>query len=55
MNQLNAIQDGVMLIRNGIVEELGPARRVENLVQARRAREIDVTGKIVMPAFVDPD
>ena len=33
----------------------GAKRRVENLVPARSARVIDATGRVVMPAFVDPD
>lgn len=38
-----------------MVHDVGPARRVENLAGARRAREIDATGRVVMPAFVDAD
>lgn len=55
MNQLNVIHDGALLIRNGVIDEVGSARRVENLAASRKAREIDVSGRIVMPAFVDPD
>jgi imidazolonepropionase len=44
-----------MLIRNGLIEDVGPARRVENLAGARNAREIDAAGRIVLPAFCDPD
>jgi len=47
------ISNGSILVRNGIVHEVGPARRVENLQGARRAREVDAGGWIVMPAFVD--
>jgi imidazolonepropionase len=42
-----------MLIRDGIIEEVGTTRRVENLVAARTAAEIDATGRVVMPGFVD--
>lgn len=55
MSDLSIISDGAVLIRDGIIEETGAARRVENLVAARTARVIDVTGKVVMPAFVDAD
>jgi imidazolonepropionase len=44
-----------MLIRGRLIDEVGPARRVENLAGARMAREIDAAGKIVLPAFCDPD
>lgn len=42
-----------MLIRDGILEEVGPTRRVENLALARGAKEIEATGRVVMPGFVD--
>lgn len=55
MADLNVIQDGAVLIRNGCIEHVGTTRQVENLVPSRDAREIDAAGKVVMPAFVDPD
>jgi imidazolonepropionase len=53
LNELNIIQDGSLLIRDGVLEQIGPTRRVENLAQARNAVEIDAYGKVVMPSFVD--
>jgi imidazolonepropionase len=47
------IQDGAILIRDGILVEVGPSRRVENLAQARDAIEINASGRVVMPGFVD--
>src|SRR4051812_40265889 len=55
MTELSIVPKGALLIRNGIIEDVGPARRVENLAGARLAREIDATGRIVMPAFIDAD
>jgi len=55
MTELNIVPKGALLIRNGIVVDVGPASRVENLAGARNAREIDATGRVVMPAFVDAD
>jgi imidazolonepropionase len=55
MSDLSIISDGALLIRDGIIEEAGQTRRIENLAHARYAREIDAAGKVVMPAFVDPD
>jgi imidazolonepropionase len=40
-------------LRDGLIDEVGPTRRVENLAGARGARVIDATGKVVMPGFVD--
>jgi imidazolonepropionase len=47
------IPDGAVLIRDGVIEDVGPGRRVENLAAARGADVIDATGRVVMPAFVD--
>jgi imidazolonepropionase len=55
MTELGIVPKGALLIRNGIIEDVGPARRIENLAGARNAREIDATGRVVMPAFVDAD
>jgi len=54
MKDLGVIPDGAILIVDGVIRESGPARRVENLAAARGATELDVAGKVVIPAFVDP-
>jgi imidazolonepropionase len=53
MRELSVISDGAALIRDGILVEVGPTRRVENLAQARGAIEINAAGRVVMPGFVD--
>ncbi|MGO9228723.1 MAG: amidohydrolase family protein [Bryobacteraceae bacterium] len=53
LNDPGLISDGSVLIRNGLVEEVGPTRRVENLKAARGAIEIGAAGRVVMPGFVD--
>ena len=53
LDDLGIIQDGSLLIRDGIVEEVGTTRRVENLASARHAMEINAAGRVVMPGFVD--
>ena len=35
--------------------QVGSTRRIENLKEARGATEIDVSGMLVMPGFVDPE
>jgi imidazolonepropionase len=47
------IQDGSVLIADGIIREVGPTRRVENLAAARNAVEINAAGRVVMPGFID--
>ena len=53
LNDLGIIPDGAVLIRDGVVKELGPTRRVENLADARGALEVNAVGRVVMPGFVD--
>ena len=53
MRQLGVIEDGAVLVKNGVIENVGPTRRVENLAAARGAEEINAVGRVVMPAFVD--
>lgn len=53
LGELSIIHDGSLLIRDGILAEVGPSRRVENLAQARGAVEISAAGRVVMPGFVD--
>ena len=53
LRDLGLIQDGAVLIRDGVIVSVGPSRRVENLAQARAAREINAAGRVVLPGFVD--
>ena len=53
LKELSIIRDGALLIEDGRIVEVGPSRRVENLAQSRKAYEIDATGRVVMPGFVD--
>jgi imidazolonepropionase len=53
MRALGIIPDGALLIVDGVIQEVGPSRRVEKLAAARDAEELDVSGKLVMPGFVD--
>jgi len=53
LNELGVIPHGAMLIRDGVIEQVGSAERVENLASARGAEEISAVGRVVMPGFVD--
>jgi imidazolonepropionase len=53
LGNLGIIQDGAVLISDGLIREVGPSRRLENLALARGADEIDASGCVVMPGFVD--
>src|ERR1017187_9924980 len=53
LRELSIIRDGALLIEEGRISEVGPSRRIENLARAHRAQEIDASGRVVMPGFVD--
>lgn len=53
LHDLGIIEDGSVLIRDGIIAAVGTSRRLENLKEARGALEIAANGHVVMPGFVD--
>ena len=53
LKELNIISDGSILVEDGVIVEVGPTRRVENLAAARGAMEVSAVGRVVMPGFVD--
>ena len=53
LSDLGIVPNGVVLIKDGVILDAGPAAGIVNRPEARRAREIDATGRVVMPGFVD--
>jgi imidazolonepropionase len=53
MRELAVIEDGALLIADGVITNVGPSRRIENLASAKSAEEINASGRVVMPGFVD--
>ena len=53
LNELSMIRDGALLLEGGKILEMGPSRRLENVIAARGAREINAAGRVVLPGFVD--
>jgi len=53
LGDLQIIPDGSLLIADGVLKEVGPTRRIENLASARGAVEINAAGRVVMPGFID--
>jgi len=51
LSELAIISDGGMLIRDGIIEVVGPSAEIAN--NAGDAEVIDARGKVVLPGFVD--
>jgi imidazolonepropionase len=53
LRDLGIIRDGALLIQGQRIAAIGPRRRVERLREARRARKLDLGGRVVLPGFVD--
>jgi imidazolonepropionase len=52
LGSLGIIQDGAILIRDGVVQAVGRSDDLRS--EYREGEEIDATGRVVMPGFVDP-
>ncbi|HEY6341562.1 MAG TPA: imidazolonepropionase [Bryobacteraceae bacterium] len=52
LRELAIIPDGGMLVREGIVERVGPRAEIEPLI-SRDCEVVDAGGRVVMPGFVD--
>jgi imidazolonepropionase len=53
LRELGIIRDGALLLQDGMILAAGPRRAIEKRREARRAKKIDVGGRVVMPGFVD--
>lgn len=47
------IRDGALLVANDRIAAIGRRRQVERLRKAKRAQELDLGGRVVLPGFVD--
>ena len=53
LSEPGIIRDGAVLVRDGVIRAIGPRRKIERLREVRRARKLDVGGRVVLPGFVD--
>lgn len=53
MSRIGVLTGSAMLVENGRITQVGSASRIENLTQAKRAVEVDASGCVVVPGFVD--
>jgi imidazolonepropionase len=53
MRDPGLVRDGALLVRDGAILAVGPRRRVERLSEARRAKKLDLSGRVVLPGLVD--
>jgi imidazolonepropionase len=53
LSKLGIIEDGALLVRDGVIEEVGTRAEIEKLPEAKGAEELDLGGRVVLPGFVD--
>jgi imidazolonepropionase len=53
LRDIAIIPDAAMLIADGRIQQLGPAARIENLAETRKAEEFPIPGHVVIPGFAD--
>jgi imidazolonepropionase len=53
LGNLGIIRDGALLISEGRIVAIGTRREVSRHALARRARKLDLDGRVVLPGFVD--
>ena len=53
LRDIGIIRDGAVLVRKGLIAAVGTRRHIERLGAARRAKKIDLGGRVVLPGFVD--
>jgi imidazolonepropionase len=53
LSNLGIIKDGALLVRDGVIEDVGTGAEMEALPKAHSAEKLDVGGRVVLPGFVD--
>lgn len=53
MSNLHIIDNGAVVISGGIITHVGPTKEILRTVNAEEYLEIDATGRVLLPGFVD--
>jgi imidazolonepropionase len=53
LSKLGLIEDGAVLVRDGLIAAVGTRAEVEKLPEARAAEKLDLGGRVALPGFVD--
>lgn len=53
LRELGIINDGALLVRDGRIVAVGARKAIERRKDARRAKKLDLGGRVVLPGFVD--
>jgi imidazolonepropionase len=53
LSNLGMIEDGAVLVRDGLIAAAGTRAEVEKLPEAKAAEKLDLRGRVALPGFVD--
>jgi imidazolonepropionase len=53
LSNLGLIENGALLVRDGLIAAVGARAEVEKLPEARAAEKLDLRGRVALPGFVD--
>jgi len=53
VSSIGVIRDGAILVRDGLIVAVGPSCKIEKLTESKKAEQVDVGGRVVLPGFVD--
>jgi imidazolonepropionase len=53
LSNLSIIEDGALLVRDGVIAAVGTRAQVEAMPEARAAEKLDLGGRVALPGFVD--
>ncbi len=53
LSKLDIVEDGALLVRDGVIAAAGPRGQVEALPGARGVEKLDLEGRVALPGFVD--
>jgi imidazolonepropionase len=53
LSNLGIIEDGALLVRDGVIAAVGTRAQVEALPEARVAEKLELGGRVALPGFVD--
>ena len=53
LSELGLVRDGALLVRDGQILAAGARKRIESSPAARFAEKLDVSGRVILPGFVD--
>ena len=53
LRDLGIVKDGAILVQDGMILAVGTQSALEKRREARRAKKLDLGGRVAMPGFVD--